>query len=122
MRGLLAWLAPGACAALTWWIFLGNDDNDVYTVGQVVPVVVILIALGVLFGWFADRMTLLPIIVSSVVGLCSAVYASWSDDETGTFMVGVILVGIGAAVVASALVVGTWAVRQNLLARSSDGA
>lgn len=117
MRGMLAWIVPAVCTFLTWWTLLGRDDDDVYTVAQVVSVVVILIALGLFFGWIADRMLLLPIIVSSVVGLCVAVYASWSDDESGLFMVGVIMIGLGALIGASVLVVGSWAVREYIRTR-----
>ncbi len=120
MRGMIAWLVPALCTGATWWLFLGRDDDDTYTVGQVVPVVLILIALGIVFGWFADRSLLLPIIVSSVVGLCAAVYASWSDDESGLFVVGVIMIGVGAAVGATLLVVVTWSIRQHLESRSEN--
>ena len=114
MRGLISWLAPAAATFATWFIFLGMDSDDQYTVIQVAAMVVVLLVIGVAFGWFARKMDLLAIIVSGVAGISAARWMSWSDDESGLFGIGWMMVTVGAAMVTAVLVIATWLVRQRL--------
>ena len=114
MRGMISWLAPAAATFATWWIFLGTDSDDQYTVFQVAAMVAVLLVIGVAFGWSASKMDHFAIIVSAVVGISAACWLSWSDDESGLFGVGWLMVTIGTAVAASALVIITWQLRQRL--------
>lgn len=112
MRAFFAWIVPAVATYAAWWVFLGTDDDDQYTLAQVAGLVVVLIAVGVVCGWLARRSELLGVIVSAVVGVGVACWTSWSDDESGTFVVGWIMVVFGVIVGAVAVVTVTAAVRQ----------
>lgn len=113
MRSFLAWIAPAVASFAAWWIFLGTDANDVYSVAQVAGLVVVLLVIAIACGWFARRSELLPVIVSSVMGVAAACWASWSDDESGLFIVGWGMVVVGTALFAVLVVLVTHAVRQS---------
>jgi len=111
MRALIAWIAPAVATYAAWWMFLGFDSDDVYTVAQVAGLVIVLIAIGVACGWYARGTDLLPMIVASVVGISAACWASWSDDITGLFGVGWVMVTAGSACAATAVIVVTYTMR-----------
>lgn len=117
MRAFIAWILPALVTFAAWWMFLGTDQNDVYTVPQVAGLVVALIVIGVACGWFARRADLLPMVVSAVMGVAAACWTSWSDDESGLFVVGWLMVVVGTAVAATLLIVVTWSARQRNAAR-----
>ncbi|MET0468295.1 MAG: hypothetical protein ABWZ87_06110 [Aeromicrobium sp.] len=112
MRAMLTWIAPAVATFAAWWIFFGMDADDNYTVPQAAGLVIVLLAIGVACGWIARAMDLLPFVVSAVMGISAACWTSWSDDVTGTFGVGWIMITAGAALGATVVIVGTWAVRQ----------
>lgn len=117
MRPLLTWILPAVATFATWWVFLGTDANDNYAVAQVAGMAVVLLAIAVACGWFATRMDLLAVIVSGVVGVSAACWASWSDDDTGLFVIGWFMVTVGTLIVATAVVTVTWAVRERSRSR-----
>lgn len=119
MRAFLAWILPAAATFAAWWVFLGMDEDDQYTVPQVAGLVVVLFAIGVACGWLARRTELLGVIVSAVVGVAAACWTSWSDDESGMFVVGWIMVVFGTIVGAVAIVTVTAAARQRREGRSA---
>lgn len=120
MRAFLSWILPAVVTFAAWWMFLGMDENDQYTVPQVAGLVLALIVIGVALGWFARRNDLLPVIVSSVMGVAAACWTSWSDDETGLFVIGWLMIVFGTAVGATLLVVITWSMRRSM-ASKEDG-
>lgn len=111
MRSFLSWILPAVATGAAWWLFLGMDTNDTYSVPQVAGLVVVLLAIGIAGGWFARRSELLGVIVSAVVGVAVACYSSWSDDDTGLFMIGWIMVVFGMTVSSVLVVMITAAVR-----------
>jgi len=116
MRALLSWILPAVATFAAWWIFLGGDADDRYSVGQVAGLVVVLVVIGVVCGWLARSNDLLPFVVSATMGVAAACWSSWSDDESGLFVVGVVMVVAGTALGATALIVGSWAMRRRLSA------
>lgn len=113
MRSFLVWIAPAIASFAAWWIFLGTDANDVYSVAQVAGLVVVLLVIAIACGWLARKSELLPVIVSSVVGVAAACWTSWSDDDSGLFVVGWLMVVIGTAVCAVLVILVTNAVRRS---------
>ena len=113
MRAFLSWLLPAAATFAAWWVFLGMDENDVYSVPQVAGLVLVLLAIGITAGWLARRTELLGVIVSAVVGVAAACWLSWSDDESGLFAVGWVMVVLGMIVGTVLVVVVTASVRQS---------
>lgn len=118
MRPLLTWIVPALASFAAWWIFLGTDENDTYSVPQVAGLVLVLIAIAVVCGGFARRTDLLPLIVSAVMGVAVACWSSWSDDDTGLFVVGWMMVVVGTALVGSAIMVLTWRLRESARERN----
>lgn len=116
MRAMLSWILPAVATFAAWWIFLGVDEDDQYTVGQVAGLVVVLLVIGIVCGWLARRNDLLPFVVSTTMGVAVACWTGWSDDESGLFVVGWILVTVAMALVATAVIVGSWAMRRRLSA------
>ena len=116
MRAMLSWIAPAVATFTAWWIFLGVDSDDQYSVGQVAGLVVVLLVIGVACGWLARSNDLLPFVVSAVMGISAACWSSWSDDESGMFAVGWIMVTAGAALGSAAVIIGSWAMRRGLSA------
>ncbi|MBC9224931.1 hypothetical protein H9L21_08590 [Aeromicrobium senzhongii] len=114
MRAFLVWILPAAAAFAAWWIFLGTDSDDQYTVGQVAGLVVVLLVIAVAAGWLARTMDLLPLVVSAVVGISAGCWSSWSDDDSGMFAIGWLMVTAGAAIAATVVIVGSWAVRRRV--------
>lgn len=112
MRGLTVWLAPAAATFVAWFLVLGLDADDQYSVMQVAALVVVLIALGAAFGWWARRVDLLPIVLSAVVGISAACWQSWSDGP-GSFAIDWVLVTVAAAILGSVVVVGSWAFKES---------
>ncbi len=117
MRAFIAWILPAVATFAAWWMFLGTDEDDVYTVTQVAGLILALVVIGVALGWFARRTDLLPMVVSSVMGVAVACWTSWSDDESGLFVVGWLLVVVGTSIGATLLIVITSSVRKSNAAR-----
>lgn len=113
MRPFLTWIVPALASFAAWWVFLGTDENDTYSVPQVAGLVLVLIAIAVVCGWFARRTDLLPLIVSAVMGVAVACWSSWSDDDTGLFVIGWFLVVAGTALFGSAIIAITWRLRES---------
>jgi len=122
MRAFLAWILPAAAAFAAWWIFLGSDADDQYTVGQVAGLVVVLLVIGVACGWLARTMDLLPLVASAVVGISAGCWTSWSDSDDGLFVIGWLMVTAGAAIGATVVIVGCWAVRRRIDAKGRPAA
>lgn len=116
MRAMLSWIAPAVATFTAWWIFLGVDSNDQYSVGQVAGLVVVLLVIGVVCGWLARSNDLLPFVVSAVMGISAGCWSSWSDDDSGMFVIGWIMVTAGAALGSAAVIIGAWAMRRTLSA------
>lgn len=122
MRAFIAWILPAVATFAAWWAFMGTDEDDLYTVPQVAGLVLALIVIGVALGWFARRTDLLPMVVSSVMGVAVACWTSWSDDESGLFVVGWLMVVVGTSIGATLLIVITSSVRQSNAARGGGTA
>ncbi len=122
MRALLTWILPAVATFAAWWIFLGVDSDDQYTVGQVAGLVVVLLVIGVACGWLARSTDLLPFVVSAVMGVASACWTSWSDDDSGLFVIGWLMVTAGTAIGAAAVIIGAWAMRRRLSAEDGRAA
>jgi len=122
MRALLTWILPAVATFAAWWIFLGVDSDDQYSVGQVAGLVVVLLVIGVVCGWLARNTDLLPFVVSSVMGVSAACWTSWSDDDSGLFAVGWIMVTAGTAFAAAVVIIGAWAMRRVIGAEDGSAA
>ncbi|SKB02757.1 hypothetical protein [Aeromicrobium choanae] len=120
MRAFLSWILPAVATFAAWWLFLGTDENDNYSVLQVAGLVVVLIVIGIAAGWLARSSELLGVIVSAVVGVAAACWASWSDDESGLFVVGWGMVVFGTVLSTVLVVMITSAFRQSRQRRDAQ--
>jgi hypothetical protein len=82
---------PGAATFAAWWLFLGLDPNNNYTVPQCAALVLLLIAIGVDAAWFSSGIERAAVIVSAGLGISAGCFTSWMDDDTGLFLVGWIM-------------------------------
>jgi hypothetical protein len=112
-RTTAALLAPGVATFLAWWAFLGMDANDNYSVPQCAGLVVALVAIGVVVGWLAHRSELAAVICSAALGISVACWMGWSDDDTGLFVIGWLMVTLASFPGAMAVVLSTWALRNS---------
>lgn len=97
---------PASSSAATfasWWLFLGFDWNDNYTVSQCAGLVLLLIAIGVAAAWVSYGIERAAVIVSAGLGISAGCFTSWMDDDTGLFLLGWMMLTppafLGAAVV-----------------------
>ena len=121
LRSLVGAVVLAAATVLTWWLWLGRDDeyqidaNGVasgpYTTGQVAGCVLTLLVLLVAAVLLGVR----PLIAAAAMTI--AFTAAWTaqaaaTDETGLFGVGAILVFCGCAAGTSVVAFVTHAVRR----------
>ncbi|MFG3289369.1 hypothetical protein ACGF3G_11265 [Streptomyces sp. NPDC048179] len=127
-RSLLRVLVPTSVSAgvsvAAWAVWLGWDqeydvaaDGSVsgpYAVWQVAGLVVTLL---LAVGWVAARGHSAAAVAGTTAGLTVAAGVDWSDDASGLFMVGVVLVMVGSfvgsAVVAAVVSTGLDTPRQD---------
>ncbi|PWG08087.1 hypothetical protein DF268_39755 [Streptomyces sp. V2] len=112
-RQVVSFLVFALVAAGLWGGWLGWDqERDVqadgsstgpYEAWQVVGLGVCL--LGVV-GWAALRGCRADVDLGVSAGLAGAAYLDWSDDSSGLFMIGVLMVAVGSLVGATAVSVG----------------
>ncbi|GGW28678.1 hypothetical protein GCM10010503_00120 [Streptomyces lucensis JCM 4490] len=103
VRRLLPALAPAGVALAVWAAWLGWDQHrDVHPDGtttgpyeawQVIGLVLTLLAP---VYWAASRGHRAGAVLGTSAGLTVAAYLDWSDDASGLFMVGVVLVMLGS--------------------------
>ncbi|WP_328447616.1 hypothetical protein OG780_12530 [Streptomyces sp. NBC_00386] len=109
-----------ACVSLAVWAaWLGWDQHrDVqpdgtttgpYEVWQVIGLVLILLAP---VYWAASRRYLAGAVLGTTAGLTVAAYYDWSDDSSGLFIVGVVLVMLGSLAVTTVVSAIASATRQ----------
>jgi hypothetical protein len=120
LRSLAGAVVLAAATVLTWYLWLGRDDeyqidaNGVasgpYTTGQVAGCVLTLLVLLVAAVLLGVR----PLIAAAAMTIAFTVAwtAQASEDETGLFLVGAILVLGGCAVGTSVVALITSAVRR----------
>ncbi|MEU6840815.1 hypothetical protein ABZ930_02930 [Streptomyces sp. NPDC046716] len=113
---LLASLVPAVTAIAAWAVWLGWDQHrDVhpdgsttgpYAAWQVIGLVLTLLAP---VCWSAARHHVAATALGTTAGLTAAAAFDWSDDSSGLFMVGVVLLALGtlAATAAVSAVVST---------------
>ncbi|MFF0450774.1 hypothetical protein ACFYT4_31070 [Streptomyces sp. NPDC004609] len=107
---LLAASALALVALAAWAAWLGWDQHrDVqpdgtttgpYGAWQVIGLVLTLLAP---VYWAASRCHLAGAVFGIPVGLTVAAYYDWSDDSSGLFMIGVVMVMVGSLVVTTAV-------------------
>ncbi|MGW0776057.1 hypothetical protein ACWD01_20920 [Streptomyces sp. NPDC002835] len=100
---LSAVLVVAAVSAALWAAWLGWDQHyDVhpdgsttgpYEVWQVAGLVLTLLAP---VYWAASRRYFAGAVLGTTLGLTAAAYYDWSDDATGLFVIGVVLVMLGS--------------------------
>jgi hypothetical protein len=109
-----------ACVSLAVWAaWLGWDQHrDVqpdgtttgpYEAWQVIGLVLILLAP---VYWAASRRYLAGAVLGTTAGLTVAAYYDWSDDSSGLFIVGVVLVMLGSLAVTTVVSAIASATRQ----------
>lgn len=93
-----------------WAAWLGWDQHydrqaDGTTTGPYQPwqVIGLVVTLLVPVCWAAARRHVADTVIGTTVGLTAAAYWDWSDDATGQFMVGVMMVMLGTLAVTMAL-------------------
>lgn len=116
VRMIAALIAPGVATFLAWWVFLGMDANDNYSVPQCAGLVVALVAIGVATGWLVRRSELTAAICSAAIGISVACWMSWSDDDTGLFVIGWLMITLASFPGAMAVVLSAWAFRSSRIA------
>ncbi|MFE6890002.1 hypothetical protein [Streptomyces sp. NPDC057694] len=99
---LLTALVPAATALIAWAAWLGWDQHrDVhpdgsttgpYAAWQVIGLVLTLLAP---VYWAASRHHAAAATLGTTAGLTAAAAYDWSDDSSGLFMVGVVLIALG---------------------------
>jgi hypothetical protein len=121
LRATAGLFALAAATVFTWWIWLGRDTemqldpatgvySGPYTTGQVAGTVLTLAAL--LVAAVLLRVPALPAAAVMTVAFTAAWTAQASDDETGLFLVGTILVLFGMAVGTTVVALGTAGLRR----------
>jgi hypothetical protein len=118
-RSLAGAVVLAAATVLTWYLWLGRDDeyqidaNGVasgpYTTGQVAGCVLTLLVLLVAAVLLGVR----PLIAAAAMTIAFTVAwtAQASEDETGLFLVGAIMIFVGSAVGTSVVAFATHALR-----------
>jgi hypothetical protein len=107
------WLATLVLAAVTpavWAAWLGWDQQrDVHPDGSTTgpyeawQVIGLVLSLLAPVYWAASRRYVAGAVLGTTAGLTFAAYYDWSDDASGLFGVGVMLVMIGSIAVTTAL-------------------
>ncbi|WP_353943657.1 hypothetical protein ABII15_19765 [Streptomyces sp. HUAS MG91] len=107
---LLATLVPATTAIAAWAAWLGWDQHrDVhpdgsttgpYAAWQVIGLVLTLLAAVV---WSASRHHIAAATLGTTAGLTVAAAYDWSDDSSGLFMVGVVLIALGSLAATAAV-------------------
>jgi hypothetical protein len=99
---LSALVVAGVSAAL-WAAWLGWDQHhDVHPDGsttgpyEVWQVAGLVLTLLVPVYWAASRRYFAGAVLGTTLGLTAAAYYDWSDDATGLFVIGVVLVMLGS--------------------------
>ncbi|TQJ91624.1 hypothetical protein [Streptomyces sp. SLBN-31] len=115
---LLPVLVPAGAALALWAAWLGWDQHydvqpDGTTTGpyQAWQVIGLVLTLLVPLFWVASRSHIAGAVVGTTAGLTLAAYLDWSDDSSGLFMVGVIMVLVGslaATAVLATLIQRVW--------------
>ncbi|MBK3640304.1 MULTISPECIES: hypothetical protein [Streptomyces] len=100
---LLPVLVPAGAALALWAAWLGWDQHydvqpDGTTSGPYQPwqVIGLVLTLLVPLFWAASRSHIAGAVLGTTAGLTLAAYLDWSDDSSGLFMVGVIMVMVGS--------------------------
>ncbi|WP_427165377.1 hypothetical protein ACQF4J_08240 [Streptomyces sp. C1-1] len=100
---LLPVLVPAGAALALWAAWLGWDQHydvqpDGTTTGpyQAWQVIGLVLTLLVPLFWAASRSHIAGAVLGTTAGLTLAAYLDWSDDSSGLFMVGVIMVMVGS--------------------------
>jgi uncharacterized membrane protein len=100
---LSAVLVVAAVSAALWAAWLGWDQHrDVHPDGsttgpyEVWQVAGLVLTLLVPVYWAASRRCFAGAVLGTTLGLTAAAYYDWSDDATGLFMIGVVLVMLGS--------------------------
>ena len=116
---LVSILLLAGVSLAVWAAWLGWDQHrDVHPDGtttgpyeawQVIGLVLILLAP---VYWAASRRYLAGAVLGTTAGLTVAAYYDWSDDSSGLFMVGVVLVMIGSLAVTAVVSAIASATRQ----------
>ncbi|MYW63879.1 hypothetical protein GTY65_07310 [Streptomyces sp. SID8379] len=109
-RRLLPALAPAATALAAWALWLGWDQTrDVHPDGSVTgpyeawQVIGLVLTLLAPLYWSASRHHATAAALGTTTGLTAAAAYDWSDDSSGLFMVGVVLVMLGSLAATGAL-------------------
>jgi len=96
-------LLPAGASLALWAAWLGWDQHrdvqpDGTTTGpyQAWQVIGLVLTLLVPLYWAASRQHTAAAVVGTTAGLTVAAYYDWSDDASGLFMVGVVLVMLGS--------------------------
>jgi hypothetical protein len=97
-------LAPAASTFIAWWLLLGFDSDDKYTVLQCAALVLVLMAIGSAAAWLAHPRQRFVVMLSAGLGISAGCFTAWMDDETGMFVVGWMML-TPCALLGSALVV-----------------
>ncbi|MFF3938415.1 hypothetical protein [Streptomyces phaeofaciens] len=107
-------LLPAGASLALWAAWLGWDQHrDVHPDGtttgpyQAWQVIGLVLTLLVPLYWAASRQHTAAAVFGTTAGLTVAAYYDWSDDASGLFMVGVVLVmlgSLGATATASAVI------------------
>lgn len=117
-RTVAALALPGVATYLAWWALLGRDDDDLYTVGQCAALVLALIAIGIVAGLLARGRERWLVVASAVLGIAVGCWTGWSDDESGLFVVGWIMVVTAAVPATICVVLGSGALGTALRRRT----
>jgi hypothetical protein len=97
-RRAAPWLLPCLATFAAWHVTLGQIEPDHYSQTQVAALLVALVGIGVVAGWWAPAEDLLDVVASAVAGISIACWVDWSDDETGLFVIGWLIVTLGAVI------------------------
>jgi hypothetical protein len=107
---LLLVLGLAAASLALWAAWLGWDQHpdlqaDGTTTGpyQAWQVIGLVATLLLPVCWAASRRHVAGTVIGTTVGLTAAAYWDWSDDASGLFMVGVMMVMLGTLAVTMAL-------------------
>ena len=96
--GCLVWMALFFFIHDYWTDSNGHMQGP-YTRWQVILGAVIMIAAAGLCGWYLGKPGAKGAAIGSAVGLGATVFADWSrTDETGLFMVGVLMIFVGSLI------------------------
>ncbi|MFB8771903.1 hypothetical protein [Streptomyces broussonetiae] len=100
---LTATFAPTLLTLTTWAAWLGWDQRrDVHPDGSTTgpyeawQVIGLVLCLLPPLYWAASRSLVPPAVLGIPAGLTAAAYYDWSDDASGLFMVGVLMVMVGS--------------------------